>query len=162
MIRNALDNGNFVHAVFIDLQKAFDTLNHDILLSKLNHYTIRSVAFDWFKSFLSNRIQYRTINNEITKLHNITWKYTTFLMMQISKTLTKKINFDLSNQVPWLRAIKIALYTGIVKRAEPCDILISRILWHNRINLEASSSEKLLSGNKNRFYQSNLDGQRKS
>ena len=47
MIRNALDNGNFACGVFIDLQKAFHTVNHDILLSKLNHYSIRGVAFNW-------------------------------------------------------------------------------------------------------------------
>ena len=63
MIRNALDNGKFACGVFIDLQKAFDTVNHDILLSKLNHYSIR-VAFDCFESYLSNRTQCVTINNE--------------------------------------------------------------------------------------------------
>ena len=63
MIRNALDNGNFAGGV-TDLQKAFDAVNHNILLSKLNHYGIGGVAFDWFQSYLSDRIQYVTINNE--------------------------------------------------------------------------------------------------
>ena len=63
IIRNVLDNGNFACGVFMDLQKASDTINH-ILLSKLNHYGIRGVAFDWFKSYLSDRSQYATINNE--------------------------------------------------------------------------------------------------
>ena len=49
MIGNALDNGSFACGVSIDLQKTFDTVNHDILLSKLNNYGIRGVAFDWFK-----------------------------------------------------------------------------------------------------------------
>ena len=44
MIRNALDNGKFACGVFIDLQKAFDTVNHDILLSKLNHYNIMGAS----------------------------------------------------------------------------------------------------------------------
>ena len=68
MIRNALDNGNFACGVFIDLQKAFDSVNHDILLSKLNHYRNRGVAFDWFKSYLSDRTQYATIDNKRSEI----------------------------------------------------------------------------------------------
>ena len=72
MIINALDIGKFAcGGVFIDLQKAFDTVNHDIFLSKLNHYSIRGVAFDWFKSYLSSRTQYATIKNERSKPLNM-------------------------------------------------------------------------------------------
>ena len=71
MIRNALDNGNFACGVFIDLQKTFDTVNHDILLSKLNHCSIRGVAFDWFKSYLSDRTQYVTTNNGRSEIQTI-------------------------------------------------------------------------------------------
>ena len=48
--------------VFIDLQKAFDTVSHEILLEKLNHYGIRSKENNWFRSFLTNRKQYVSIN----------------------------------------------------------------------------------------------------
>ena len=71
LIRNALDNGNFACGVFIDLEKAFDTVNHDIRLCKLNHYGIRRLAFNWFKSYLSDRTQYATINNERSEIQNI-------------------------------------------------------------------------------------------
>ena len=46
----------------MDLQKAFDTVDHQILLAKLNHYGIHGVSNDWFKSYLSNRNQYVSIN----------------------------------------------------------------------------------------------------
>ena len=61
-IRKALDDGNIGCRVFVDLQKAFDTVDHQILLAKLNHYGIRGVSNDRFKSYLSNRNQYITIN----------------------------------------------------------------------------------------------------
>ena len=44
------------------MQKAFDIVDHQILLAKLNHYGIRGVSNDWFKSYLSNRNQYVSIN----------------------------------------------------------------------------------------------------
>ena len=46
----------------MDLQKAFTTVDHQILLAKFNHYGIRGVSNDWFKFYLSNRIQYVSIN----------------------------------------------------------------------------------------------------
>ena len=61
-LRKALDDGKRGCGVFIDLQKAFDNLDHQILLVKLNHYGIHGVSNDWFKSYLSNRNQYVYIN----------------------------------------------------------------------------------------------------
>ena len=53
-IRKALDDGNIGCGIFVDLEKAFDTVDHQILLAKLNHYGIRGISNDWFKSYLSN------------------------------------------------------------------------------------------------------------
>ena len=61
-IRNALDNNLFACGIFIDLRKAFDTVDHDILLQKLDHYGIRGAANDWFRSYLSNRKQIVSLN----------------------------------------------------------------------------------------------------
>ena len=61
-IRQSIDNKKHGCGIFIDLRKAFDTLNHEILLSKLEHYGIRDIALTWFKSYLSNRKQYTFLN----------------------------------------------------------------------------------------------------
>ena len=61
-IREAIDSGSFACGVFIDLQKAFDTVDHSILLSKLYHYGIRGASYQWFKSYLSDRKQFVSIN----------------------------------------------------------------------------------------------------
>ena len=57
--------------MFIDLKKAFDTVNHDILLNKLEHYGVRGVGLSLFSSFLHDRSQYVSINNSISCKQNI-------------------------------------------------------------------------------------------
>ena len=57
-ISKQLDNKQIPLCVFLDLSKAFDTLDHNILLSKLKHYGLRNISLQWFSSYLSNRVQY--------------------------------------------------------------------------------------------------------
>ena len=61
-IRETLDDNNFVCGTFIDLQKAFDTVDHSILLKKLENYGVRGLSNQWFESYLNNRKQYVSIN----------------------------------------------------------------------------------------------------
>ena len=61
-ISSHIDNNLYTIGVFIDLKKAFDTIDHHILLKKLYFYGIRGVAQNWFRDYLSNRQQYVSIN----------------------------------------------------------------------------------------------------
>ena len=62
-ISQAIDAGEFTLAVFIDLSKAFDVIDHSILLSKLHYYGIRGVPLKWFQSYLDSRKQLTVIDN---------------------------------------------------------------------------------------------------
>ena len=70
-IRKNLDEGNIGCGIFVDLQKAFNTVEHDILLSKLEHYGVCGLANEWFKSYLSNRKQYVSINGYDSNLADV-------------------------------------------------------------------------------------------
>ena len=54
-IKSNFSSKTFSCGVFVDLEKAFDTVNHQILLSKLNYYGLRDRSLEWFTSYLSNR-----------------------------------------------------------------------------------------------------------
>ena len=71
-IRKTLDDGKISCGIFVDLQKAFDTVGHQTLLAKLNRYAIRGISNDWFKSYLSNCSQYVSINGYDSGLAAIT------------------------------------------------------------------------------------------
>ena len=129
--------------MFIDLQKAFGTVDHNILLSKLYHYGVKGTPHQWVKSFLTGRQQYTTINHQNSSLSNVKYGVPQGLVLgpllfllyinnlnkavehskfhhfaddknvlyasHSLKNLIKKVNFDLSNLVQWLRANKISL-----------------------------------------------------
>ena len=57
--------------VYLDLSKAFDTIDHDILLHKLDYCGFRGIVLDWFRDYLSNRIQYVSYNDNKSDLKTI-------------------------------------------------------------------------------------------
>lgn len=63
-----LDANQTVVGIYLDLTKAFDTVNHDFLLYKLQNY---GIAYQWFKSYLCNRQQYTVVNYTSSNLTNV-------------------------------------------------------------------------------------------
>ena len=70
-IINAIEDNKFTIGIFLDFSKAFDTVNHEILLRKLDVYGVRGVANDWVRSYLSNRKQFVTVNGVKSKTMTI-------------------------------------------------------------------------------------------
>ena len=70
-ITSALDKKKSTIGVFIDLKKAFDTIDHTLLLAKLRHYGVRGVANDWLSSYLENRMQYVSFGDTDSILRNV-------------------------------------------------------------------------------------------
>ena len=68
----AADKNEYSIGIFIDLSKAFDTLNHSILIKKLEHYGIRGIPLEWFKNYLSERKQYVFLNDASSATQNVT------------------------------------------------------------------------------------------
>ena len=68
-LTNEMDNFNVPINIYIDLSKAFDSLNHSILLNKLRHYGISGCSYELFRSYLSNKLQFVDFNGKMsTKL----------------------------------------------------------------------------------------------
>ena len=63
-----IDRGNVNAVVFLDLKKAFDTVDQDILLSKMNLEGIQGIALDWFRSYLTNRTQRYLVNGSLSSI----------------------------------------------------------------------------------------------
>ena len=71
-INSSFENSHFTLDVFIDLSKTFDTVDHHILVPKLENYGVNGKNLSWFQSYLKNRKQHLNFNNKITTSSQIT------------------------------------------------------------------------------------------
>ncbi len=70
---DTLEKGLKSGGIYLDVSKAFDTINHNILLRKLEYYGFRANTLMWFESYLKNRLQYVQIRNSKSELYNVEW-----------------------------------------------------------------------------------------
>ena len=71
-IAESIEQNKFSIGTFLDVAKAFDTVNHTILLRKLDYSEVRGITLEWFKSYLSSRTQQVHILNSTSPIQQIT------------------------------------------------------------------------------------------
>ena len=89
-----IDRGHVNAVVFLDLKKAFDTVDHTILLSKLSAYGIQENAHTWFKPYLENRTQICSVSGSLSKTCSLQCgiPIESSIVFAIHKRLTKLLN----------------------------------------------------------------------
>ena len=151
--------------VFLDLSKAFDTISHNILLSKMEHYGIRGVALDWFKNYLTNRSQFVEYNGHISKIKTIN---TGMPQGSILGPLGFIIYVnDIPNSVPDLSFILFADDTSAFTSHQNINTLnniinsgISKLsLWFmaNKLSLNPTKTNVMLFGTRNKISNINTN-----
>ena len=71
LVKHGVDCQKFSCGIFLDFSKAFDTVNHNILIEKLDYYGIRGVAKDWFTSYLTNKYQFVSLGHTESQLQPV-------------------------------------------------------------------------------------------
>ena len=164
-IREALDKNEFACGTFIDLQKAFDTVNHGILLKKLEHYGIRGIPNNWFRSFLTNRYQFTTVSAQSSAKAEMTHGVPQgsvlgpLLFLIYINDLNKAI---VHSKVHHFADDTNLLLTGnSLKKINKFMNHDLRLLCHwlraNKISLNAGKSEIIIFKNKNKQISKNLN-----
>ena len=152
IIKFALDNSNFACGIFIDLQKAFDTVDHEILLRKLEYYGSRGVANNWVKSYLSNRQQFVSINGFKSKQQ--TMKYGVPQGSVLGPLLFLIYINDLHKAIKYSTVHHFADDTNLLVVGKNLEIIQKQInrdlkllcnwLRANKISLNASKTELII------------------
>jgi hypothetical protein len=163
-VREILDKGEYACGVFLDLQKAFDTVNQNILLEKLAVYGIRGVCHKWFTSYLHGRKQFVTIDNVNSEVLDISigvpqgsilgpllfLLYINDFRLTLSTSVAQHFADDtiILNSSHSIQRIKVSLSHDI---ANICDWLCA-----NRLSLNTSKTEIILFQPKSKHSKKNL------
>ncbi|MEM6831004.1 MAG: reverse transcriptase family protein [Bacteroidota bacterium] len=164
-IRQCLDKNQYAVGIFVDLQKAFDTVDHKILCRKLNHYGIRGVANQWFSSYLSFRSQFVSLADAKSDLCYIQHGVPQGSVLRPLLFLIY-IN-DLHSSLKFSEVTHFADDTNLFQFGESLDILSRNLnsdlsllndwLNANKIALNSAKTEYILFKNRLKTFVGNLE-----
>jgi exonuclease III len=166
-ISNILDNKRIAIIISLDLSKAFDMVNHEILLAKLEHYGIRNKSYDLLKDFLTNRVQFVKINEAISYLGHIrkgipqgTQKGPTLFSIYVN---------DMKELMTNSKIFKFADDTMLIFDIDPISMaeatehiredlsLLSKYYVDNKLMLNLNKSQSIIFGNDSQNIQKTLN-----
>ena len=155
-VSKAVDKNEFVIGIFIDLSKAFDTIDHSILLKKLEHYGIRGLALDWFQSYLRNRKQFVHYNGFSSSISGVTCGVPQGSIL--GPLLFIIYVNDIMNSCKLLHFILFADDTNLIYSNSNFDMLINNVnqelcnltnwFQSNRLSLNVKKTHYILFGSK--------------
>ena len=149
-IREAMDNkgGKFACGVFIDLQKAFGTIDHSILLKKFKHYGIRGLANQWFKSYLPSRTQFASVNGYVSATRDM--KYGVPQGSVLGPLIFLMYIDDLHNAIKFSTVHHFADNTNLLVSNSCINGCKCKWLKANKISLNASKNKILIFRHQNK------------
>ena len=164
-IRKALDEGKFACGLFLDFQKAFDTVNHKILISKHEHYRIRGLPLHLFQNYLEKRTQFVEINKKSSNVLPINHGVPQgsllgpFLFLIYVNDLNGIVNFS---KIHHFADDTNVLYTSNslkdINRKINCDLKsIGEWLKANKISLSSGKRELVLFRSKDKKITENMN-----
>ena len=163
-IKKSIDNGKLTCGVFIDLQKAFDTVDHKILLKKLEIYGFRGITNDWFSTYLSGRKQYVSVSGVDSNYRDI--KHGVPQGSVLGPILFLIYINDLANATIYSRPFNFADDTAILytdddpKRLKKRVNIDLKLLLHwlkaNKIHLNVAKTEVILFKHKQKEVNYNI------